>query len=85
VQQDCYVYSTLMHSGRHLVHQLASNRTACLLVVDGEIQLDELRLRTGDMALVRDEVAVSFLAKSDSDVLLVDSLHAPSNSNGSPE
>jgi redox-sensitive bicupin YhaK (pirin superfamily) len=72
LHQNADVYSTLMHPGQHLVHDLRSERRAWLHVVSGEVVLDDLILTQGDGAGVSAERALSFTARADAEVLLID-------------
>jgi quercetin 2,3-dioxygenase len=82
VHQDGFLYSAIMPKGRHLVHALSINRSACLHVVEGEIQLADLTLHTGDIALLSDERAVSFSSTQHSEILLLDLRDPPQALNG---
>jgi quercetin 2,3-dioxygenase len=70
IRDDALLYSALLGPGQHLVHQLPPGRRAWLHVVSGEVALRDLVLTSGDAVGVSDEHAVSFTARSDSEVLL---------------
>jgi len=72
LRQNADVYSTLMHPGQHLVHDLRFERRAWLHVVSGEVALDDLILTQGDGAGVSAERALSFTARADTEILLID-------------
>jgi redox-sensitive bicupin YhaK (pirin superfamily) len=72
IQQDVEMYSTLIHKGNHMVHELKPGRTAWLHVVKGRIDLDEFHLQTGDGAGFTGEMAVSFTATEPTEILLFD-------------
>jgi redox-sensitive bicupin YhaK (pirin superfamily) len=76
VHQDALVYSSIIDVGQHLIHPLRSGRIAWLHVVRGEIALAGFVLVAGDGAGVTGEPAVSFTAREDAEILLVD-LGAP--------
>lgn len=83
VHQDGYLYSALTPQGRHMVHELAPSRLACLHVVEGAVRVTgDQALRTGDIAVLTGERVVSFFAEEASEVLLLD-LIAPKPKNGS--
>jgi hypothetical protein len=60
IQQDVEMYSTLIHKGNHMIHELRPGRKAWLHVVKGRIDLSGLLLHAGDGAGFTDETAVSF-------------------------
>jgi redox-sensitive bicupin YhaK (pirin superfamily) len=72
IQQDVQMYSTLIHKGNHMIHELKPGRKAWLHVVKGRIVMNELRLRAGDGAGFSDEMAVSFTAQEPTEILLFD-------------
>ncbi|MFA7329477.1 MAG: pirin family protein [Candidatus Delongbacteria bacterium] len=72
VHPDVQLYSTLMDLGQHLVHQLPPGRMAWLHVVEGEIAIGDLVLTSGDGVGVTAEAAVSFTARLESEILLLD-------------
>ena len=72
IQQDVQIYSTLMHNGSHIIHELKPKRSAWLQVVKGKISLNDFRLQTGDGAGLTAEGSVSFTAKSPVEILLFD-------------
>ena len=72
LREDGLVYSALLRSGQHLVHDLPENRRAWLHVVKGEIALYDLVLTSGDGVGISAERAASFTAVVESEVLLID-------------
>lgn len=73
MHQDGYLYSALMPQGRQMVHPLLPRRTACLHVVQGVVRVaGDLLARTGDVAVLTGERAVSFFSEEASEVLLLD-------------
>ena len=72
LRQNANVYSALLHSGQHLVHDLRSERRAWLHVVSGEVALDDLVLTQGDGVGVSAERAVAFTARAQAEILLID-------------
>ncbi len=72
IQQDVQMYSTLIHKGNHMIHELKPGRSAWLHVVKGGIELDKLQLQTGDGAGFSGEMAVSFTAQEPTEILLFD-------------
>jgi len=72
VRQDVGVYSSILDTGHHLIHELAAGRAAWVHVVKGRIQLVDRTLETGDGASLVEEAAVSLTAREPSEILLFD-------------
>jgi quercetin 2,3-dioxygenase len=72
VHDDVIIYSSILDVGQHVVHELSQARMAWLHVVRGEITLDGLVLAAGDGVGVAAELAVSFTARDETEILLVD-------------
>jgi redox-sensitive bicupin YhaK (pirin superfamily) len=69
---DIRVFSSLLDTGHHLIHELTAGRKAWLHVVTGRILLVDQPLRSGDGASVVGEAAVSLTAQEPSEILLFD-------------
>ena len=72
LQQDIQIYSTFIHKGNHMIHELQPGRAAWLHVVKGHILLDNLHLLTGDGVGLSKEISVSFTAQEPTEILLFD-------------
>lgn len=72
LQTDSVLYSGLLESGQHVVHELQQGRRAWLHVVLGALTLADRVLEAGDGVGVEAVPAVSFTARSPSEVLLLD-------------
>jgi len=72
LRQDIQIYSTFVHKGNHMIHELSPGRSAWLHVVKGRIQMEEFQLTTGDGAGLSLEMAVSFTALEPTEILLFD-------------
>ena len=72
IHQDALIYSAILDSGQHMVHELAQGRSAWLHLVKGELALGDVILTTGDGAGFTDERAVSVTAREDTEILLLD-------------
>jgi redox-sensitive bicupin YhaK (pirin superfamily) len=70
IQQDVHMYSTFIHKGNHMVHELSPGRSAWLHVVKGRIVINELHLQEGDGAGFSNEISVSFTAMEPTEILL---------------
>jgi redox-sensitive bicupin YhaK (pirin superfamily) len=72
IQQDVQIYSTLIHRGNHMIHEIKPGRSAWLHVVKGRILMNERMFSTGDGAGFSGEMAVSFTAQEPTEILLFD-------------
>jgi redox-sensitive bicupin YhaK (pirin superfamily) len=72
IRQDAHMYSAMLESGRHVVHELLPQHSAWLHVIEGEITLGDVILTSGDGAAVMGERAVSLTATEDTEILLLD-------------
>lgn len=72
LRQDAVIYSSVLDTGDHLVHELRPGRKAWLHLVHGEATLGELRLKQGDGVGVTDELSISFTAHERTEILMVD-------------
>lgn len=72
INQDVDVFVGKFNAGDKINHALKPDRFAWLHVAQGEIQLGDLRLKSGDAAAFSDETAVAFSAKSPTQILLFD-------------
>ncbi len=72
INQDADLFIGKLKPGDKISHEFAPNRHGWLHVAEGEIHLDSLKLKSGDAVEIGDEKAVSFAAKSPTQVLLFD-------------
>jgi quercetin 2,3-dioxygenase len=72
VHQDALMFSAMLDSGQHLVHELPPGRLAWLHVVRGAVTIGDLVLVAGDGVGVTDEPAVSLTAREATEILLFD-------------
>lgn len=77
IHQDAVIYASLLDSGQHVAHALATGRKAWLHMVAGEVTLGEVVLVAGDGVGLEDERSVSFTAGQSAEILLVDTGPAP--------
>lgn len=85
IHQDAEMYSTLIHKGNHMIHEMKPGRSAWLHVVTGRILAEDLVLQTGDGAGFTHELSVSFTAQEPTEILLFDLTgQVPENITASP-
>lgn len=77
VHLDAVVYSGVLDSGRHLVHELLPGRSAWIHIISGRVNLHDVILTQGDGAGIRDEPAVSLTPLDRTEMLMLDLGPAP--------
>jgi quercetin 2,3-dioxygenase len=85
IRHDALIYSALLNPGQHLVRDLSLGRSAWIHVVHGEIALGDNLLTTGDGAGITAERPVSFTARQNSEILLVELGESQSKRAGGPD
>ncbi len=71
ISRGARIFSAIVVTGQHVVHELPRDSCVSLHVVDGEVALDDIVLNKGDGVGLEDERALSFTAREDSEVLLL--------------
>jgi len=74
LREDTLVYSALLERGHHIAYDLALGRAAWLHVVTGQVTLGDAALSAGDGAGISEERPVSFTAREETEILLLDLL-----------
>lgn len=69
---DALVYAAVLDPGQHVAHELSPGRRAWLHLVQGEVMFNDLVLTTGDGVGVAAERVVSFTAREETEILLLD-------------
>ena len=72
IGQDAYVYASLLGSGQTLLHRFESSRCGYLQLISGELQIDDLHLKTGDGLKITQQNELNMVANSDAEFLLFD-------------
>ncbi|HEY3300281.1 MAG TPA: pirin family protein [Methylophilaceae bacterium] len=72
INQDAYVYASLLAEGSVLATTLNPNRCAYLQVARGTVELDGKMLSVGDAAMIEAIEVCELLAKEDSELVLFD-------------
>lgn len=72
IHQNALMHSALLETGQHVVHELASGRSAWLHLVEGEVALGDVILGAGDGAGIVADRAVSLTARERTEILLLD-------------
>jgi quercetin 2,3-dioxygenase len=72
IDQDASIYVSSLDGGKSLSHSAKAGRRAYLFVIDGEVELNGLKLRSGDQARISDETALTIKAERNSELMLLD-------------
>ena len=72
IHQDAQLYATILEAGQTVVHALADGRYAWLQVARGTIRLNDVELKQGDGAAVRNESELTITAHDQAEFLLFD-------------
>jgi len=72
LHQDARVYASILDAGVSLVHELALDRGAWIQVVDGSIEVNGHKLRSGDGAAAEDAERLDIKADGRTEFLLLD-------------
>ncbi len=72
IHQDAKIYASLLDKGNEVSHPLAPGRSAWLQVAAGSVTLNDVALKQGDGAAVREESELRISADESAEVLLFD-------------
>lgn len=72
VNQDVSLWRAQLDAGRELTYELSPQRFGWLQVMTGQVELNELKLATGDGAAISDETKLLIRASASSELLLFD-------------
>ena len=72
ILQDALIYSSILESGYHLIHELSPGRGAWLHVICGEAIVQDMVLTRGDGVGVTLAPSVSLTAQENTEILLID-------------
>jgi redox-sensitive bicupin YhaK (pirin superfamily) len=72
VNQDVTFYVAKVRPGDKLSHQLTANRRAFLYVIDGDLQVNNQALSSGDQARITETAQLDFQAVRESEIILID-------------
>ena len=77
IENDAFIYSSLLDCGNHMIHELLPGRSAWLHLINGEVTLNEIVLTQGDGIGITNERSVSLTVRESSEILLIDLGPAP--------
>jgi redox-sensitive bicupin YhaK (pirin superfamily) len=72
INQDADLFVGKLNTGDKINYSFKPNRHGWLHVAEGEIELGDLKLKSGDAAAFSDEKKISLMAKSPTQILLFD-------------
>lgn len=74
IHADAHVYSSILDTGQHIVHELLHGRKAWLHLVHGEVSVNGHDLTLGDGMGITDEPSISLTVHEDAELLLIDTV-----------
>lgn len=72
IQQDASLYAGILQPGAGIDHQIAEGRFAWVQVARGSLKLNDLELRQGDGAAIKEESVLKLVAGDEAEVLVFD-------------
>ena len=72
IQQNAFLYASLLHQGDQVSHHLAQGRCAYLHVARGELELNGQTLTAGDSAAITEEPNITISSRKSAEFLLFD-------------
>jgi redox-sensitive bicupin YhaK (pirin superfamily) len=72
IHQDAKIYASLLDKSQSVVHTLANGRSAWLQVAAGAVTVNDVELKQGDGAAVRQESELRIAAREAAEILLFD-------------
>jgi redox-sensitive bicupin YhaK (pirin superfamily) len=72
IHQDADLFASLLSPKQQVEHRIVAGRLAYLHLVKGAVRVNEIVLKTGDAAKIKEENALVIVADEDSELLLFD-------------
>jgi redox-sensitive bicupin YhaK (pirin superfamily) len=72
IHQDAQLFAAILDAGQTVVHAINEKRYAWLQIARGTVRLNDVELKQGDGAAVRDESRLTIAAHDQAEVLLFD-------------
>jgi hypothetical protein len=72
IDQDASIYVSSLDAGKTIEHAAKPGRHAYFFVIDGEVDLNGRRMKSGDQARIADETQLTINAISGSELMLLD-------------
>jgi len=72
IHQDASIYAAILNEEHRLTHQLAPNRTGYVHLIKGQVEINGIKLTTGDALKIQDETSIEFSNAVDAELLMFD-------------
>ncbi|ACT47328.1 pirin family protein [Methylotenera mobilis] len=72
IHQNASIYAAILNEEHRLTHQLASNRTGYVHLIKGQVEINGIKLTTGDALKIQDETSIEFSNAVDAELLMFD-------------
>jgi len=72
IHQDASIYAAILNEETKLAHQLAPNRTGYVHLIRGQVEINGIKLSTGDALKIQEEASIEFANAIDAELLMFD-------------
>ncbi len=72
IHQDAKIYASILNGDAPLTQALATGRTGYVHVIRGEVEVNSIKLTTGDALKIQEEALVEFSNAADAELLMFD-------------
>ncbi|WP_036302032.1 pirin family protein [Methylotenera sp. L2L1] len=72
IHQDARIYASILNDGSPLTHVLATGRTGYVHVIRGQVEINGIKLTTGDALKIQEEASIEFANAVDAELLMFD-------------
>ena len=72
IHQDAKIFASILNTDDHLKYDLAPTRTAYVHLIRGQVEINGIKLSTGDALKIREESLIEFKNAVDAELLLFD-------------
>jgi len=72
IHQDASIYAAILNGETKLAHQLAPNRTGYVHLIRGQVEINGIKLSTGDALKIQEESLIEFSNAADAELLMFD-------------
>lgn len=72
IHQDASIYASILNSNTSLTHQLAQGRTGYVHLIRGQVEVNGIKLTTGDALKIQEESLLEFSNAVDAELLMFD-------------
>lgn len=72
IHQDARIYASILNGGAPLTHALAADRTGYVHLIKGQLEVNGIKLTTGDALKIQDEASIEFSNAVEAELLTFD-------------